>query len=396
MKIAFVVATNADELRPARFSPPLALAYAAALLEQQRHIVRMYDLAIMRSAILTEQLRPVVAYRPQVIVIVAPQLAILDELTKELTSCEASIIPMQASFRDPDLEAAIDQALAAVEIGAARRYEETLVYSSLLALDDHLDELPFPARHLLAIEQYPLFTLDGELQTPILVGRRSHDQLLIREPTMVLAEMQSVVQEYGIRHFVFTAPIMTELTSGWNDLLGKLAATSLGSCWEVRVAPQLVTTQTLQLFRRAGCEQIEFELTAEDLLQSSRRTTIKHAANLAREHRLGTRALITLHPPYTVLENLVDLSASFSFDRAHFRVISEAAVAERAVGDELSSDELAERAQDRYRSSRSRQVFVDLFGPQVGPVLWRLRQMGMFGRAIRRLTGLHNATLLPN
>ena len=36
--------------------------------------------------------------------------------------------------------------------------EQSVIFEALLALDDDLDSLPFPARHLLPLEQYPLFT----------------------------------------------------------------------------------------------------------------------------------------------------------------------------------------------------------------------------------------------
>jgi hypothetical protein len=37
-------------------------------------------------------------------------------------------------------------------------------------------------------------------------------------------------------------------------------------------------------------------------------------------------------------------------------------------------------ARSRYRSSRSRQFFIERFGPQIGPMLWRVGRSGLLGR----------------
>jgi hypothetical protein len=40
--------------------------------------------------------------------------------------------------------------------------------------------------------------------------------------------------------------------------------------------------------------------------------------------------------------------------------------------------------QSRYRSSRSRQFFIERFGPRVGPMLWRVGRAGLLGRTWQR------------
>jgi len=49
--------------------PPLALAYLAALLEQQRHIVRVYDLALSSTFNTSQSARLLRAFRPHVVVV---------------------------------------------------------------------------------------------------------------------------------------------------------------------------------------------------------------------------------------------------------------------------------------------------------------------------------------
>jgi hypothetical protein len=40
--------------------------------------------------------------------------------------------------------------------------------------------------------------------------------------------------------------------------------------------------------------------------------------------------------------------------------------------------------QSRYRSSRSRQFFIERFGPRMGPMLWRVGRAGLLGRTWQR------------
>ena len=56
----------------------------------------------------------------------------------------------------------------------------------------------------------------------------------------------------------------------------------------------------------------------------------------------------------------------------------------RAVGDNLELDNVTEMVQSRYRSSRSRQFFIERFGPRVGPMLWRVGRAGLLGRTWQR------------
>ena len=40
--------------------------------------------------------------------------------------------------------------------------------------------------------------------------------------------------------------------------------------------------------------------------------------------------------------------------------------------------------QSRYRTSRSRQFFIERFGPRMGPMLWRVGRAGLLGRTWQR------------
>ncbi len=66
VKIAFITLPNPDA---SIITPPLPVGYLAALLEQQRHLVRIYDLALHDTIAMAEALTPLRAFRPHVAVI---------------------------------------------------------------------------------------------------------------------------------------------------------------------------------------------------------------------------------------------------------------------------------------------------------------------------------------
>jgi hypothetical protein len=45
----------------------------------------------------------------------------------------------------------------------------------------------------------------------------------------------------------------------------------------------------------------------------------------------------------------------------------------------------------RYRSRRSRQYFIERFGPQLGPMIWRVGRAGLLGRTWQRYANGHTA-----
>jgi hypothetical protein len=66
VKIAFVALPHAGD---PIVMPPLPVGYIAALLEQQRHIVRIYDLALHDPSAPADALAPLRAFRPHITVV---------------------------------------------------------------------------------------------------------------------------------------------------------------------------------------------------------------------------------------------------------------------------------------------------------------------------------------
>lgn len=383
MKIAFVTLPSIEEYQHTRIMPPLPLAYMAALLEQQRHIIRVYDLALTPMLPLSSALAPLRSFRPHLIVVASAQGSIVAQVESALQGCSAQIMHLGTSLREQAPAQAVTQALWHSNEREQLRDEQTVIFEALLALNDDVDSLPFPARHLLSLEQYSLFTLAGELQTNVLLAQQlSAYDIVVRQISHVIAELQIIAREHGIRHFVFPFCPIASHAEWLNDMLDQLIAADMDIAWECWLDYQHLDSEWLNLFRRAGCETLGLEFTAGDVL-SSRETRQSISMLIDQAHELGisVRARVQLEPLFSTVPAVVDLSATLNLDDIEFSVCRERAVGEpTAVDERITLDDVTEMARSRYRSSRSRQFFIERFGPQIGPMLWRVGRSGLLGR----------------
>jgi hypothetical protein len=382
VKIAFIALPHPDD---SIVTPPLPIGYLAALLEQQRHIVRIYDLALHDLASIADALAPLRAFRPHIAVVAATNPAVLAAVERAMDGCDTSVMLLGADLRVAAPGQAMTQALWWLDKQTSAKDEQSVIYEALLALDDDLDTLPFPARHLLPLEQYPLFTPLGDLQTTILTGQQfDADSIIPRSPAQIITELRSVAREYGIRHFVFTGPILSSAPEWLQDLLAHLTTSDIGISWEGSIAYNQLSPELLRMCRRAGCEALCFPLDGIEVLGSkSARAELLAMVEQAHNLDIAVRANIYLDPTYSAMPVLVDLAATFGLDDVRFSVPPAQSPTYR-TSDDLALENVAEMVQSRYRSSRSRQFFVERFGPRMGPMLWRVGRAGLLGRTWQR------------
>jgi hypothetical protein len=383
VKIAFVALPNDSD---SYITPPLPIGYLAALLEQQRHIVRIYDLALHDPCALAEALAPLRAFRPHIVVIAATAPADVAPIEAALAGIPASIMMLGLNMRSATPGHAVAQALWSIDRPPDTSDEQSVIFEALLGLDDDLDALPFPARHLLPLEQYPLFTPVGDLQTSILIGQQfGPDSFVPRNPALIVAEMRSVAREYGIRHFVFTGPPLSADLAWQRDVLRQLVLADLGVSWEGSVEYDRITPELLRMYRRAGCEVLCFPLDGTAVLGAKdARATLAQVVELVHEHAIAVRAQIDLNSAQAAMPVLVDLAATVGLDDVRFSVPPAPPGVQRDANTSVPLENITEMVQSRYRSSLSRQFFIERFGPHMGPMLWRVGRAGLLGRTWQR------------
>lgn len=366
--------------------PPLTLAYVATVLEQRRHIVRIYDLALTPDVPLATALRPLRAFCPQVVVVAGDQVSQLEEALEVLDQT-SHVIPMRLK-RD-----GLDAVLVCAEVLAWIDRHTVVVQSNVrgrdmfrVQPDSTLDQLPFPARHLLPLESYGLRAVGGELQTTLLVGTPAHDdpcRIILRAPAQIVAELRSVSREYGLRHYLLIGAKLTSDLDWLHELLTRLYDANLGVGWEAGVDVETLNEGLVVQMARAGCETLNLNLNAARVFESTAaRVHLKQVVNCTRQAGIHVHADVELEPPYEAIPHLVDVAATFGLDDVNFNVCAvkepDQVLARRTVDDVR----LEALARELYDVGRSRQLMIDRFGPAFGPLLWKLRSSRLFSGVI--------------
>ncbi|MFV9505637.1 MAG: B12-binding domain-containing radical SAM protein [Oscillochloridaceae bacterium umkhey_bin13] len=360
MNIALIALPNQAKL----IYPPLSLAYLATLLEQRRHIVRIYDLALDPEQGLASILSALRSFRPQLVVVVS-EPGEPGEPTVEVLRGEAErhthLLEVQMLRNGLDVLQATTRMLAWLD--QQRGVEPT-------PPPHNLDQLPLPARHLLPLERYHLRAPGGELQTTLLMGAiRPDGHFALRSPERLVAEVRSISHEFGLRHYLLSDVPITLVRPWLDELLDTLSKAQLGIGWEANTQPEQLDANLLARFAAANCECLTFQLDAISLFESSAtREALRQAVTHARQHGIFIRANLKLEPPYESIPQLVDVAATFGLDDVHFDVA-------QADAASVGADEakLREMARQMYDQGRDRQRFIKRFGPTLGGLLWRLR-----------------------
>src|SRR6266508_5601247 len=149
---------------------------------------------------MAEALTPLRAFRPHVAVIASTDPETIATIERALAGCNALLVPLGMNLRVATPGQAVAQALWRMDQPTQFEDERSVIFEALLNLDTDLDALPFPARHLLPLEQYPLFTPIGDLQTTILTGQQFDiDSIVPRAPAQIVAELRSVADRKSTR-----------------------------------------------------------------------------------------------------------------------------------------------------------------------------------------------------
>ncbi len=363
MNVALIALAN-DEIP---VTPPLTLAYIAAVLEHQRHIVRIYDLALTSERSLTRALEPLRRFHPQVVIVVGEEIARLEAAVQVLRSQNSNIVPMQLE-RD---KLAQGQACAAILAWFEQqsKYDNFFTHSYSnpdLPLKADLDRLPLPARHLLALEDYGLRAVGHELQTTVLLGLQSDTdpiELTLRSPTQIVTELRSVSREYGIRHYLFPAVSLTIDRAWLHEFLTRLTDANLRVSWEGSVDALQLDESLLAHMARSGCEKLRFCFNTNEVFESAAlRSQVRQMVALAHQFHISVLGEFELDSTFKAIPHLVDVTATFGLDDATFTIRADTEVAQTE----------SEAARKRYQVSRLRQQLIDQFGFAIGTLLWLL------------------------
>ncbi|MGH7897977.1 MAG: B12-binding domain-containing radical SAM protein [Candidatus Binatia bacterium] len=285
--------------------PPLQLAYVAAALERSRHRVDIID-AEAKGHGSEQSIRSLESSAPDFVGMSFSKDAFEDEvdLAREIrarlgrpvcalgpmatTHTRELLASGSADFvilGEPDLaftrlvdalEANSGFPIAGLAYRSNGEIEETPGQNQVA----DLDELPFPARHLLDNSLYrfprvtgPVTTIQSSRGCPVGCPFCPYvftegSQLRERSPRSVVEEMQRTHRDLGITQFVFRDPIFTLRKARVEEICRLLIERRLPIRWLCETALGFLSEPLLAQMKQAGCIAVSFGIeSANELLQ---------------------------------------------------------------------------------------------------------------------------------
>lgn len=140
-----------------------------------------------------------------------------------------------------------------------------------------IDSLPFPARHLLKMDKYKIGTLQGVKNFTSIMTMRGCpfkcifcsrkvflNRIRKRSPEMVIEEIKSIIDEYGIRHFIFLDDTLTLDRNHILKICDLIEEEKLEITFEGSTRANLVDEELVSRMVKAGLIRLSFGLESVD------------------------------------------------------------------------------------------------------------------------------------
>lgn len=379
MKIALINPPLEDSLSSAKdrrkrafleTGAPLGIAYIAAILEKNGYQVRMFDCVVRApQSELTDFLKK---EKPDIVGITAMSLAF--GAAKMIAGNIRDILPRAVIvIGGPHVSALPGEVMHSgiFDIGVIGEGEITFLYlvrrieeSGLNDLEDidgiayvkdgetvlskrrdfvdNLDDLPFPARHLLPplSEYLPTPHAYKKLPWGIIITSRGCpmgcsfcDQAVFgslyraRSADNILEELELMKSKFGAEEVRFNDDLFTLDNNRVIELCDKIRERNMVIPWSCFASVNTVSKELLKEMKSAGCWQVLYGLESGDekvLKYLKKRITLadnERAVRWAKEAGLSVRALFVVGSPWETggsLRNTLDFAKRSDIDYAHF------------------------------------------------------------------------------
>ena len=187
---------------------------------------------------------------------------------------------------------------------------------------EHLDVLPFPARHLLNNQLY-LAPDTGEPITMINTGRGCPHQciycavtiasgykLKVRSPKNIVDEIEECVNRHDIRNFFFRADTFTWDEKWVVDLCGMILEKKLNIRWGCNSRVDTISEKRLEWMKKAGCWVIGFGIESgnQEMLDKMKKRAkladAEKALALCKKYGVKTYGLFLIGLPWETRETV--------------------------------------------------------------------------------------------
>lgn len=319
-------------------APPLGIAYMAAVLEQNDIAVEIIDAAALEMSWETLE-RGIKRTSPQLVAVTALTPTIDQALqTAELAkkTCPQATVVMggyHPTFNYQEIlekdyvdivirgegEYTLLELVQTLEDGGDLKNVKGIAYEGVVTpprpLIEDLDELPFPARHLLPMDHYKI--LNMKLHTATLISGRGcpmqcsfcasaalhGNKLRMRSAQNVVDEMEHLIKDHDAGMIAFMDDTFTLKPSRVAEICDEIIKRDLDIYWGCTARADTLSPELLKKLHASGCITLFLGVESADQQQLDRVNKqitidkIRQAFKLSRENDIRTIASVVLGMP---------------------------------------------------------------------------------------------------
>lgn len=356
------------EMRSPNLTPPLTLAYTAAVAEHAGHRVSLFD-AVALDWGPAHTVDRIVAGAPDAVGVLTATPSIQDDLAMatavKARRPEATVLLLgshatmfhEDALRNSRADGVVrgepeytvteicDRLSAGARLdgveGLTHRWRAEVLVERPRADIADLDALPFPARHLLPMDVYQSAVMGIKPFTTILASRGCYytctycpypvgqgKEWRARSDANVVAEVEHVVREYGVREILFRDPLFTADRRRAVRIANAIRDLALPVIWRCETRLDLIDEEIVAAFAEGGCRWINFgvESASDQVLDNVTRRRIpvekmERIFRACRRHGIETMAFLIFGLPgetRDTAEESINLALRLDPDVAQF------------------------------------------------------------------------------
>lgn len=284
LKLNLVIPPN-PYLGDDKRNPPLGLLYLAAVSEKAGYSISLTDLRGYNVESFSEKISS--DFDVYGLTAATPDYPMAVAISKLIKQKNSAAITVLGGIHATSVPNSIDPIFDKVVIGEGERSlisllkdvenktEKRFYQSDSIK---NLDEIPFPARHLLpfeAIFSKHAFQVNGDYAGTLITSRGCPNscsfcaseamwgkKVRFRSPENVYQELTQIISEYGVKQFRFQDDTMVLNKKRLEHLCNLM--TPLGIKWRATTRVDHADINMLKLMKKAGCEELGFGIESLD------------------------------------------------------------------------------------------------------------------------------------
>ncbi|MAF35586.1 hypothetical protein CL622_00520 [archaeon] len=272
--------------------PPLPFAYIAASLERVGYNVKIYDTiaenstsdeikafvenekpdivgigcitSLIRSSMNVAKIAKEVG---AVVIFGGPHMEIYPKETLRHSSFVDYGIVGEADLSFAELVQNLDRRMSVESVPGLVYRKKNQIIVNKPKIITNLDDLPFPARHLLPLDKYSCIIAPSNFTTMVTSRGcmyrcdfcfQAKHKMRMRSVLNIIAEIEECIQKYNVKEIMFYDDLFTVDRQRVVDICNEIIKRKIKVTWEAPTRVDCVDRKLLELMKEAGCIRLRY------------------------------------------------------------------------------------------------------------------------------------------